>query len=100
MSDKKQEAPIEEPSVMDRMFWFVRGRKHAYGQVFEGEVGAPRAVLADLASFCRATETTFHPDPRVAAMLEGRREVWLRITQHLNLTPEQVFQLANEGKTR
>jgi hypothetical protein len=26
-------------------------------------------------------------------VLEGRREVWLRIQQHLNLTTEQLFQL-------
>jgi hypothetical protein len=25
------------------------------------------------------------------AVLEGRREVWLRITRHLNLTTEQLY---------
>lgn len=49
--------------------------------------GAPTAesVLADLARFCRANESTFHPDPRIHAVLEGRREVWLRLRDHLDL---------------
>lgn len=40
-----------------------------------------KLVLTDLASFCRAHDTTFHTDERTHAMLEGRREVFLRIQQ-------------------
>ena len=70
---------------------FLFGRQQAYIVTF---TGVPQEeVLADLASFCRANESTFHPDPRVAANLDGRREVWLRITQHLNLTQEQLWKL-------
>ena len=63
--------------LMDRALQFLRNRAHAYHVTFTG----PRAedVLADLAKFCRATESTFHPDPRAHAAAEGRREVWLRI---------------------
>lgn len=50
-------------------------------------------VLADLAKFCRANQSTFHADPRVHAVAEGRREVWLRITQHLNLTDDQLWRM-------
>lgn len=50
------------------------------------------AVLEDLAKFCRASESTFHPDPRVHAVLEGRREVWLRIRDHLDLDNENLWQ--------
>src|SRR5262245_37920410 len=56
-------------------------------------------VLADLASFCRALETCIVPgQPDMTAVLEGRREVWLRIQQHLHLTPEQQFVIAT-GRT-
>jgi len=71
-------------------------RKRAFRIVFGGPSG--QMVLQDLLIFCRATETCFDPDPRKHAVLEGRREVWLRIQQHLNLTQEQLYTLYN-GKT-
>ena len=66
-------------------------RKQSYKQVFGGFHG--KRVLADLARFCRATEATFDPDPRLSAYLDGRREVWLRIQQQLNLTDEEIYKL-------
>lgn len=69
---------------------FLASRKQAYQFTFMGNVYS-RFVLKDLAKFCRATESTFHPDPRVHAMLEGRKEVWLRISKHLNLSTEQLM---------
>lgn len=50
-------------------------------------------VLADLRELCFGNSTTFHADPNVAARRQGRREVWLRITQHLNLDEERVQKL-------
>ncbi len=72
---------------------FLTTRKRNYQTTFAGVGG--QAVLADLARFCRADETTFDTDPRVSALLEGRREVWLRITKHLNLTPDELVQYFN-----
>lgn len=57
-----------------------------------------RVVMADLARFCRANTTCFHEDPRIHAVLEGRREVWLRITQHLNLPLEELAKLYGQPK--
>lgn len=74
-----------------KLFEFLRQRKRAYQLAFGSPAGV--LVLEDLAKFCRANETCFHPDPRLHAVAEGRREVWLRIQQHLNLTPEQLVQL-------
>ncbi len=73
------------------------GRKVAYQLTFESESVAAKAVLKDLAKFCRANATTFHPDPRMHSLLEGRREVWLRIQQHLKLTPDELFKLLAGG---
>lgn len=50
-------------------------------------------MLADLAKFCRAADSTYHTDNTVTYMLQGRREVWLRIQDHLNLSPEVLYQL-------
>jgi mannose-6-phosphate isomerase-like protein (cupin superfamily) len=68
--------------------------RQAYRQSFGHYAG--QAVLIDLAKFCRADETTFHPeqDIRTMAILEGRRQVFLRITQHMRLTPDELFAIS------
>ena len=80
--------------------------REAYNAVFADYAG--QMVLIDLAKFCRASETTFHPlqSERTQAMLEGRRQVWLRIEQHLRLSQDELFALysgqnfnINEEKT-
>lgn len=68
-------------------------RQRAYLQAFDPENLSVAVVLQDLEKFCRANETTFHSDPRIHAALEGRREVWLRIQQHLKLNLDQLLQL-------
>jgi hypothetical protein len=68
---------------------FLAERRTDYIRTFDTPFGAK--VLADLAKFCRAQESTFHPDARVHAVAEGRREVWLRIQQHLNLSDEDLW---------
>lgn len=78
-------------SAIGKTIDFLRRRKRAYQLALASTAG--NVVLADLAKFCRANETTWHSDPRIHAALEGRREVWLRIQQHLNLSSEQLFKL-------
>jgi len=70
---------------------FLLRRKTHYQQAFATPAG--QEVLRDLMKFCRANETTFHADARIHAALEGRREVWCRIQQHLNLNSEQLYAL-------
>ena len=79
-----------------RLLDYITGRKRAYQLTF----GAPVAhdVMRDLAKFCRATETCFHPDPRIHAALEGRREVWNRIQNHINLSPHELYRIYNPGQ--
>lgn len=69
------------------------GRRLSYHQVFNPESEHVKEVLMDLARFCRANDTTFLPDARAHALLEGRREVWLRIEKHLKLDPEAYWRL-------
>lgn len=71
------------------------GVRRAYIGVFGCPAG--QAVMRDLEKFCRANETCFHEDARLNLILEGRREVWLRIQAHLNLTSEDLFQLYSGG---
>lgn len=64
-------------------------RQRAYLLAFKEDAGA--AVLADLATFCRENETCVIPGDRDRTyVLEGRREVILRIRDHLRLTTEAL----------
>lgn len=79
--------------VFDR----CRERKKAYQLSLKSPAG--QLVCQDLADFCRANETCVVPgDEHLTWVLEGRREVWLRIQQHLNLTPDQLATLYS-GRT-
>jgi len=69
----------------------LKARQTNYRATFMSPTG--EKVLVDLARFCRAHESTFHADPRVQAALEGRREVWLRIQEHLKLDPDKLWDL-------
>mgnify|MGYP001449046811 CR=1 FL=1 len=75
---------------------FLRTRAQSYRLTFRG-IPAER-VLKDLANFCRANESTFHVDPRLEGIMQGRREVWLRIAAHLNMTDEELWSLFNNPK--
>lgn len=77
--------------AVERTLDFLRIRKRDYQLTFGSMAGA--AVLTDLAKFCRASESCYHDDSRLHAVLEGRREVWLRIQRHLNLQPEELMQI-------
>lgn len=74
----------------------VEAKNHETLRAYQLAFGSPAGleVLADLAAFCRAAESCFHADPRMHAMLEGRREVFLRIQSRLNLTQKQLYALA------
>ncbi len=68
-------------------------RQWAYHRVFDKDNQFTQTVLKDLAKFCRAHETTFNNDPRAHATLEGRREVWLRIQEYLQLDVDEIYEL-------
>lgn len=76
---------------------FLRERKRSYQQGCGSETTA--LMMEDLARFCRAHESCFDPDPRIHAALEGRREVWIRIQQHLTRTPEELMDLYGAVQT-
>lgn len=69
--------------------------RQAYARWWRGEATPDDLVTVsnDLRRFCRADASAFHPDARVHAVLEGRREVWLRIQQFSELTTEEIIQV-------
>lgn len=40
--------------------------------------------------------STFHDSERVAAQLDGRRQVWLRIQRHLRLSEDDLLRIMME----
>lgn len=92
MSEKKTiKDPEAEKTVVDYAKETLAARQQAYQQALSGDKNqAAKLVLEDLSRFCRADVSTFHPDARVHAVLEGRREVWIRIHQHLTLDLSQL----------
>ena len=74
---------------------FLRYRRAAYNNIFNSPDG--KKVLADLRRFCRATTPTADPNnPNVTYLMEGRREVFLRIQAHLQLTDDDIFNLVED----
>lgn len=74
------------------LFGFVTERQKAYKLCFGSIAG--QLVLHDLIAFCRENETcVVAGDPAKTNVLEGRREVFLRIKEHLNLSAEQLATL-------
>ncbi len=70
-------------------------RSGSYKQAFSGAPG--KKVLADLKRFCSAsTPTADINNVHATYMREGRREVWLRIIAHLNLTQEDIYNLTED----
>lgn len=80
-------------SVLERAKEWLRGRQAAYQRIFLDHGYDTDLVLQDLAKFCRAHETTFHVEHSVSDHLDGRREVWLRIQQHLRLTDDELWKI-------
>jgi hypothetical protein len=83
--------PVPDNDILAQTRDFLRQRQQAYQAAFGGPIG--QLVLADLARFCRATETTFDANERAHALKEGRREVWLRIQEHLQLSDDDLWNL-------
>lgn len=72
----------------------LRERKVAYGRVFVDGGATPddmKIVLNDLRNFCRYRRSTFHPNVQLAAKLDGRREVALRIDDYIELPVEALL---------
>lgn len=74
---------------------FFRSRAASYRLTFPNPIYHP--VLKDLAKFCRVntslgiigSDGLIDKDRTLIAI--GRNEVWLRIQQHLNLSPTELY---------
>lgn len=83
-------------------------RRMAYRRMFLGDDGKltqdGKTVMADLSKFCRLHKSTTvvshvsgQVDPLASFQAEGRREVILRLLDHLNIDDSDLFQLTKEA---
>lgn len=83
------------------MLDFFRIRKRDYQLTFNSLSG--QAVYKDLVPFCHADTTCVildkdgRVDERLTFMMEGRREVILRIQHHMRLSPQDLMTLHTGG---
>jgi hypothetical protein len=73
----------------------------AYRRLFldpaTGEISdAGKAVLADLAAFCHADQSTFYPDQRQSDRMAARREVFLHVAGALHFDHAKLEALRRE----
>jgi hypothetical protein len=85
MTEQENTAEI----VWHRITEFFSRRKVHYMRTFNQE-GSPQAVLLDLIRFCKVYQPIKSTDPYFNAVMEGRREVGLRILNYLNLPSDQL----------
>lgn len=71
----------------------LKGRRRHYRALFAQRNPSTAAVMTDLAKFCSFFDTTYDTETGrdFALILEGRRQVFLRILQHTKLSPEELF---------
>jgi hypothetical protein len=76
---------------------FLRSRAASYRLTFPNPTSHP--VLKDLAKFCRVNSSVAilaadgSIDKEKTLIAIGRNEVWLRLQQHLNLSPTELYAL-------
>ena len=92
MKSKKPRTTLEQDDQ------FLKDRRIAYNHALDPRTPHGKMVLEDLADFCFANKSTMHSDARAQAAAEGRRDVWLRIQYHLNLTDEQFWELYGRAR--
>ena len=85
---------IKEWEAYQRVLDFLRLRKRAYQLTFTNPKQSE--VLKDLARFCHANRVPYHADQRKTDILIGRQEVFYRIMEHLNLQPEELYDIYNK----
>ena len=74
---------------------YLTNRRWSFRRVFKLETPDGQTVIMELARFCHINEGVWDESQRRTDVLIGRQEVYQFIMQHLKLTPEQHFELAN-----
>ena len=89
---------IPESTRLAKAWHYLTNRRRIVRDTIKLNTPGGQAFVSELARFCRINEGVWDNDERRTHVLIGRQEVYHWIMQHLKLSPEQHFELAN-GKT-
>ena len=89
---------IPESTRLAKAWHYLTNRRRIVRDTIKLNTPGGQAFVSELARFCRVNEGVWDEDERRTHVLIGRQEVYHWLMQHLKLTPEQHFELAN-GKT-
>ena len=89
---------IPESTRLAKAWHYLTNRRRIVRDTIKLNTPGGQAFISELARFCRINEGVWDNDERRTHVLIGRQEVYHWIMQHLKLSPEQHFELAN-GKT-
>ena len=85
---------MDRKELLSRLDWYLRrDRKKSFARVFdiEGTLGKDvEHVLAYLRNFCFVNKTTASENTIEMAVLEGRRQVFLKIMEIMNFDLSKV----------
>ena len=92
---------ITEPRAIARAwlasFWPLRSRARELGRQYQALSEECPKVLADLARFCLAFDSTHvQDDAELSQINVGKREVWLHIQEMMGLDPSDLQHLKEE----
>ncbi len=88
-----REITPEKAKEVIKNWWMklFREKNLIYHRTFDTEMG--KEVLNDLAIFCHANDSTYRATERETMIQEGKRQVWLRIQNFLQLSDRQLWQI-------
>ena len=90
----RQQAQVVSDDRRTKQIELLRGNKNAFTRVFR-DGGASlddiQIVMRVLRRFCRWRASSFHPDARLHALTEGRREVLLLVDDYCELSIEELL---------
>jgi len=73
--------------------WLLTLQQHYRRTFNRPDDNSGQRVLADLAKFCDVYGSPFRSDVREMDRMAGRREVFIRISQNLNLDEQELLDL-------
>jgi len=80
---------------------YLRRRQSAYKRLFNSADPTDlRIVMEDLMQFSRAMQPTWDVNPKRQDLLEGRRELFLRIVNHTRLDFDTLYLMYTDAATK
>ena len=89
---------IPEKTRIAQAWRYLTHRRQTVRDTIKLSTPGGQQFVYELSRFCRINEGVWDEDERRTHVLIGRQEVYHWIMQHLKLTPEQHFEIAN-GRT-